>query len=65
MKFVYILQSPTDTAPFDTGITDDLKHNSSIAFTDEARAISFEKYWKSGSDRAFARARLFKPRAAF
>ncbi|HXN63696.1 MAG TPA: GIY-YIG nuclease family protein [Candidatus Acidoferrales bacterium] len=29
-----------------------------IAFTDEGRAISFEKYLKSGSGRAFARARL-------
>ena len=29
-----------------------------VAFTDEARAIAFEKYLKSGSGRAFARARL-------
>ena len=29
-----------------------------IAFTDEARAIAFEKYLKSGSGRAFAKARL-------
>ncbi|HKF48289.1 MAG TPA: GIY-YIG nuclease family protein [Terracidiphilus sp.] len=29
-----------------------------IAFADEARAIAFEKYLKSGSGRAFARARL-------
>ncbi len=31
---------------------------SDIAFTDEARAIAFEKYLKSGSGRAFAKARL-------
>ncbi len=29
-----------------------------IAFTDEDRAASFEKYLKSGSGRAFAKARL-------
>jgi putative endonuclease len=29
-----------------------------VAFSDEARAISFETYLKSGSGRAFARARL-------
>jgi predicted GIY-YIG superfamily endonuclease len=29
-----------------------------IAFTDEARAIAFERYLKSGSGRAFAKARL-------
>ena len=29
-----------------------------IAFADEARAIAFEKYLKSGSGRAFAKARL-------
>jgi len=29
-----------------------------IAFTDESRAIAFEKYLKSGSGRAFAKARL-------
>ena len=29
-----------------------------IAFADEARAFSFEKYQKSGSGRAFAKARL-------
>jgi predicted GIY-YIG superfamily endonuclease len=29
-----------------------------VAFNDEARAISFEKYLKSGSGRAFAKARL-------
>jgi putative endonuclease len=29
-----------------------------IAITDEARAIAFEKYLKSGSGRAFAKARL-------
>lgn len=29
-----------------------------IAFTDEARATAFEKYLKSGSGRAFAKARL-------
>ena len=29
-----------------------------VAFTDEARAIAFEKYLKSGSGRAFAKARL-------
>jgi predicted GIY-YIG superfamily endonuclease len=29
-----------------------------VAFTDEARAIDFEKYLKSGSGRAFAKARL-------
>ncbi|MGA7859163.1 MAG: GIY-YIG nuclease family protein [Terracidiphilus sp.] len=29
-----------------------------IAFSDEARAIAFEKYLKSGSGRAFAKARL-------
>lgn len=31
---------------------------SSIAFADEARALAFEKYLKSGSGRAFAKARL-------
>jgi len=29
-----------------------------IAFSDETRAIAFEKYLKSGSGRAFAKARL-------
>ncbi len=29
-----------------------------IAFSDEAKAIAFEKYLKSGSGRAFAKARL-------
>lgn len=29
-----------------------------VAFTDEARAIAFEKYLKSGSGRALAKARL-------
>jgi putative endonuclease len=29
-----------------------------IAFADEARAFAFEKYLKSGSGRAFAKARL-------
>jgi predicted GIY-YIG superfamily endonuclease len=29
-----------------------------LAFTDEARALAFEKYLKSGSGRAFAKARL-------
>lgn len=29
-----------------------------IAFSDEGRAIAFEKYLKSGSGRAFAKARL-------
>jgi putative endonuclease len=29
-----------------------------IAFSDDARAIDFEKYLKSGSGRAFAKARL-------
>ncbi len=29
-----------------------------VAFADEARAIAFEKYLKSGSGRAFAKARL-------
>ncbi len=29
-----------------------------IAFTDEDRAFAFEKYLKSGSGRAFAKARL-------
>ncbi len=29
-----------------------------IAFADETRAIAFEKYLKSGSGRAFAKARL-------
>ena len=29
-----------------------------IAFTDEDRALAFEKYLKSGSGRAFAKARL-------
>ena len=29
-----------------------------VAFTDEARASAFEKYLKSGSGRAFAKARL-------
>ena len=29
-----------------------------VAFTDDARAIAFEKYLKSGSGRAFAKARL-------
>jgi putative endonuclease len=29
-----------------------------VAFTDETQAIAFEKYLKSGSGRAFAKARL-------
>ena len=29
-----------------------------VGFTDEARALAFEKYLKSGSGRAFAKARL-------
>jgi predicted GIY-YIG superfamily endonuclease len=29
-----------------------------VAFTDEARASAFERYLKSGSGRAFAKARL-------
>jgi len=29
-----------------------------VAFTDESRAIAFEKYLKSGSGRAFTKARL-------
>ncbi len=29
-----------------------------VAFTDESRAFAFEKYLKSGSGRAFAKARL-------
>ena len=79
MKYVYILQSLTDSDRFYTGITDDLKarlsaHNSGavihttkyrpwriksyIAFTDGARASAFERYLKSGSGRAFAKARL-------
>ena len=29
-----------------------------VAFTDESRAIAFEKYLKSGSGRAFAKTRL-------
>jgi predicted GIY-YIG superfamily endonuclease len=29
-----------------------------IAFADEVRAVAFEKYLKSGSGRAFAKARL-------
>jgi putative endonuclease len=35
-----------------------------IAFTDEDRALAFEKYLKSGSGRAFAKARL-QHRAGF
>jgi putative endonuclease len=79
MKYVYILQSLTDSEHFYTDITDDLKarfsaHNSGavthttkyrswriksyIAFTNMARASAFEKYLKSGSGRAFAKARL-------
>ena len=79
MKFVYILQSLSDTSHFYTGITDEVearlrKHNSGavthtakyrpwriktyVAFTDEARAVDFERYLKSGSGRAFAKARL-------
>ncbi len=79
MKYVYILESLTETEHFYTGITDDLrarlsKHNSGavahtakyrpwrvrtyIAFSDEDRALAFEKYLKSGSGRAFAKARL-------
>jgi len=34
------------------------KVNTYIAFSDEARAIAFEKYLKSGSGRAFARRHL-------
>ncbi len=29
-----------------------------VAFTDEGRSVAFEKYLKSGSGRAFAKARL-------
>ncbi len=79
MKYVYILQSLSETERFYTGITDDLrarlsKHNSGsvthtakyrpwriksyVAFSDEDRALAFEKYLKSGSGRAFAKARL-------
>ena len=29
-----------------------------VAFSDEARAVAFEKYLKSGSGRAFAKVRL-------
>ncbi len=79
MKYVYILQSFSDTKHFYTGITGDLKerlsmHNTGavphtakyrpwriktyVAFSDEVRAFAFEKYLKSGSGRAFARARL-------
>lgn len=79
MKYVYILQSLTDTKRFYSGLTDDLpsrlsKHNSGgvthtakhrpwrvksyVAFADENRALAFEKYLKSGSGRAFAKARL-------
>ncbi len=32
--------------------------NTYIAFSDEARAVAFEKYLKSSSGRAFARKRL-------
>lgn len=32
--------------------------NTYVAFSDETRAIAFEKYLKSGSGRAFANARL-------
>jgi putative endonuclease len=35
-----------------------LKIKKYVAFTDEARAIAFEKYLKSGSGRAFAKTRL-------
>ena len=79
MKYVYILQSLSETERFYTGITDDLrarlsKHNSGsvthtakyrpwriksyVAFSDADRALAFEKYLKSGSGRAFAKARL-------
>lgn len=79
MKYVYILQSLSDTEHFYTGITDDLEarlsaHNSGavthtskyrpwriksyVAFTDGERAFAFEKYLKSGSGRAFTKARL-------
>jgi putative endonuclease len=79
MKYVYILQSLSDSKHFYTGITDDLKarlykHNSGsvihtakyrpwriksyVAFSDGDRALAFEKYLKSGSGRAFAKARL-------
>jgi len=79
VKYVYILQSLSETERFYTGITDDLrarlsKHNSGsvthtakyrpwriksyVAFSDADRALAFEKYLKSGSGRAFAKARL-------
>ena len=79
MKYVYILQSLTDSERFYTGNTGDLKarlsaHNSGtvihtakyrpwriktyVAFTDESRGLAFERYLKSGSGRAFAKARL-------
>jgi putative endonuclease len=32
--------------------------NTYIAFSDKTRALAFEKYLKSGSGRAFAKARL-------
>jgi predicted GIY-YIG superfamily endonuclease len=78
MKYVYILQSLTDSERFYTGITGDLKarlsaHNSGtvihtakyrpwhiktyVAFTDESRGLAFERYLKSGSGRAVAKAR--------
>jgi len=34
------------------------RFNTYVAFTDEARATAFEKYLKTGSGRAFAKARL-------
>ena len=44
-------------------VTHTVKHRpwrikSYVAFSDEARAFAFEKYLKSGSGRAFAKARL-------
>jgi len=30
-----------------------------VAFTDEAKAVAFERYMKTGSGRAFAKKRLF------
>ncbi len=45
------------------GVTHTAKHRpwrikTYIAFTDAGRAVAFEKYLKSGSGRAFAKARL-------
>jgi len=45
------------------GVTHTAKHRpwrikSYVAFADDSRALAFEKYLKSGSGRAFAKARL-------